>query len=198
MYGMGAARLLSSKEAAYKDFKRMSCKYKNEGVYICEEESMYPFLPCVLMAIGAAIICLCFFTEIEKDAGAVIVISFAVINVAAGLFLFFKWLYSPSVKLEKDRLIIKYKNREIEYDIKHISTKCGSTALYIMREGEANFNEIRIFTALVCEIAALACLINYLKENELEKIENVTLDEFSVIYKKVWRRRHGVGKLFVR
>ena len=186
---------LSDKELAYKNFKRIARAYKRDGVYKCATDpveyvpyahklsgfaySRYQIKGIALFAVcGLATAAL--ITILSYLAGKTGVIISFVIILAVPLFAAYKLLYGPTVKLEKGRLIIKNKDKEIWHDINTFVAKHKSTALYILlKEGET---EIQI--AHIEEAAAFACLINCIRNNELEKLENLTLDEFSVIYSK--------------
>ena len=70
-------------------------------------------------------------------------------------------------------------DKETWHDINTFVAKYKSTILYILKERET---EIQV--SHVGEASQLACLINSLKDNKFEKIEHLTLNEFSDIYRK--------------
>jgi len=181
---MGWASFLSDEEATYKYFKRMCREYKRNGVYVCEMDLRsivgWWALACVMAAIMAII------TASFLPGAIGTVMSFVVILTAPPIFGIYKMLSMPSVRLERGRLIIKKKDKETSLDITSITARYRlayrSSNLYIMIEGGATLNEKQVFYTPYYEGAAFVCLINCLKENELEKIENLTLDEFYSLY----------------
>jgi len=181
---MGWASYFSDEEATYKYFKRMVRKYKRNGVYECDMDFREAFgwwaLACG-MAIIVTIMTASFLTGTKG------IITLFVIIIAAPVTLCYKLLYVPSVRLEKGRVIIKNKDKEVAQDIVNITARYEltyrSSILYIMIEGGATL-EKQVFHTPYCEGAAFACLINCLKENELGKLENLTLDEFSELCRK--------------
>jgi len=162
---------------------RMSRKYKRDGAYTCKKDWAYPFWSCIMMFVGAVMIVLCL-PVIKGSLGAVVYVFFAVVFAVVGLVRFIKWINSPSVELKRGHLAIKYKYKEIGHDIKSVDVKLRPSALYIIREKDINLNEVHVFPVRVTEIVAFACLINCLKENELGKLENLTLDEFPELCRK--------------
>jgi len=169
-------------KTTFENFKKMGREYKKRGVYECETDIRGGFSPSLFVLSLAFIVFSVFVWGYE-----VMLVTCAITLFVTMAIAIFRWLYGPSVRLERGRLIIKNKDREVAQDIINITARYRlayrSSILYIMIEGGATL-EKQVFYTPYCEGAAFACLINCLKENELEKPENLTLDEFSVIYYK--------------
>ena len=185
MWWIGGPMLWIGEKATFKSFKRMGDEYIKRGVYECGTDIRGTY-PLSLYALSVAIIVFSFFIGGFK----VMMITFMITLFVSMTVAIVMWLYGPSARLERGRLIIKYKDKEVGRDIANITAKfklanaSKLSDLHITTGREASLNEKLVFRAPYDEGAAFACLINFLKDNELEKLDNLTLDEFSEIYNK--------------
>ena len=158
----------------FERFIEMVKKYKENNVFICKN-AIIDFIVVICLVAGIAI----YFILIEQILFALILL------ISIPIFVFARLSTPRLIRLEEKNLLIKYYNKELKFDIDNINIRYEILTgrgkhenLHITTIDERNCYKIFINNQVREDIIILVHLINYLKNSEMQKIEDLTYDSY--------------------
>jgi len=166
----------------YREDKRLTCKISN----ILMSSLIFSIIFLVALSI--------FTYQTDK----ILFILIMIIIVPPFLIILIRLILTPIlVKLENDVFIFRYLMNEVIYKIDNIDdvkynlsfSRRPHLIMSLKEVGVEKYKKIKIKIQSHVEILALICLVNYLKKHELNRLEQLTYNEFLELNPNVFKLR---------
>ena len=181
-------RLFNHNHNFLKKLKSARIDYKKNGSFICSNSGkILNIIAIVIIIFGSAIY---FFAINNVFMSIFMLITMVILTIAI--------LKTPSIiKLENNFLIILNRNQQINYDINNIKDikysirsagKSSYMTIYI-KENE-KYEEYSIKQQIFTDVEILIYLIVFIKNNELEKIDNIAPNDIKEL-KRIYNIKYN-------
>ena len=179
-------RFFISHSWSFNRLKKIGAIYRKETVYVCKNRMGLVKILLVILA-TAIIIMVVFSRDIFFGPELGIPVLYLMVPVTV-VFLINFLVYGKapgSIKLERGYLLINWKKEEVRHDINSVVVRYNLIRarppfvnLYIENKKGELLNQINARGQRSLDVMALVHLINFLKNNELSRLENLTEEEF--------------------